>query len=78
MWIANTPYEISPSQQGIRLLKQGYEAAQKDDLQAYQKAMVELQRSQKHRTQLARAVGFRECSQQFPASTGASSPSAGG
>ena len=42
---------LKAREQGIQLLKDGYEAAQKDDFQAYQKAMIELARTQAHRTQ---------------------------
>ena len=56
---------LKSREKGIQQLKDAYEAAQKDDFQAYNRAKIELARGQAHRTQLAKAVGFHECSQQF-------------
>jgi hypothetical protein len=56
---------LKSREKGIQQLKDAYEAAQKDDFQAYNRAKIELARGQAHRTQLAKAVGFHDCSQQF-------------
>jgi hypothetical protein len=46
----------------LELLEQGEEAAQEKDADAYVKAQAEAAAAQAERLELARAVGFKECS----------------
>jgi hypothetical protein len=57
----------------IRVLKQGLKAAQQNDATGYAKAQAETVSEQVKRLQLARAVGFEECSR--PAGTAPGSAS---
>jgi hypothetical protein len=57
--------------ENIGVLKKGLKAAQKNDATGYAKAQAETVSEQVKRLQLARAVGFRECSR--PAGTAAGS-----
>ncbi len=54
-------------EKNIAVLKQGLRAAQQNDAAAYAKAQAKAVREQVERLQLARAVGFKECSR--PAGT---------
>jgi hypothetical protein len=58
----------------ISVLKKGLKAAQQNDATGYAKAQAETVSEQVKRLQLARAVGFRECSRPVGAAAG----SAGG
>lgn len=57
--------------ENIGVLKKGLKAAQQNDATGYAKAQAETVSEQVKRLQLARAVGFRECSR--PAGTAAGS-----
>jgi hypothetical protein len=52
-------------EQGIALMKKGLAAAERDDAFAYAHARQQLAATQRHRTELAQDVGFRECSSSF-------------
>jgi hypothetical protein len=58
-------------EKNISILKQGLEAAQNSDATGYAKAQAKTVSQQVERLQLARAVGFKECSR--PAGTAAGS-----
>ena len=59
---------LKAREQGISLLERALSAAQDSNVQAYQQAKAQLFQTQPTRTQLANAVGFKECSQQFSSS----------
>ena len=61
---------LEARQQGIALLKEGLEAAENRDAQAYSAAMAKLAAGQLHRLKLAQAVGFDECSRPGGTSNG--------
>lgn len=54
-------------EQNIATLKQGLKAAEQNDVTGYQKAQAKTAQQQVQRLELARAVGFRQCS--VPAGT---------
>lgn len=58
---------------GIDGLRAGLDAAKDEDAEAYERIQVELQASQGRRYEIAREVGFKECSKPIerPASSGA-------
>jgi hypothetical protein len=56
-------------EKNIAILKQGLKAAQQSDATGYAKAQAKAVREQVQRLELARAVGFKECSR--PAGTAA-------
>jgi len=70
---ANLERYLKAREQGISLLERALSAAQDSNVQAYQQAKAQLFQTQPMRTQLAQAVGFDSCSQQF----GGSSQSSG-
>lgn len=47
---------------GIELMKEGRTAAEEGDSEAYEQAQTELERTQPERRQMAREIGFSECS----------------
>jgi len=53
---------LAAREEGIEQLHEGLEAAEKEDAFAYADAQAEVAADQVHRRQLARDVGFRECS----------------
>jgi hypothetical protein len=67
---------LKAREDGIKLLRAGYQAAQNDDFNAYLRAKKKLARTQRTRTHLAEAVGFHDCSQQF--ATSSAEPLSGG
>ena len=56
---------LASREQGIALLKRGLTAAEHNDAFAYAQAKQKVAATQRHRTELARAVGFKECSSSF-------------
>jgi hypothetical protein len=74
----NAPSDVQPQldrylaarEQGIALLKKGLSAAEHNDAFGYAQAKQQVTATQRHRTELARAVGFKECSSSFAASSG--------
>ena len=58
---------LNALERNIAVLQQGLRAAQQNDAAAYAKAQAKTVREQVERLQLARAVGFKECSR--PAGT---------
>ena len=66
----DAPSEVRPAldrylrarEQGIALLRRGLEAARREDERAYAAAQARLAAGQVHRLELARAVGFTQCS----------------
>lgn len=72
------PAEVEPAldrylrarDQGIALLKRGLKAAQDEDLSAYAAAQRQLASGQVNRLDLAREVGFDECSRPGGSSSG--------
>jgi hypothetical protein len=73
----DAPAEVRPAldrylrvrEQGIDVLRQGLEAAQKKNAQAYAAAQAKITAGQVHRLKLAQAVGFSECSRPPQAGT---------
>ena len=53
---------LSAREEGIELLRRGLEAAEDDDGQAYASAQARVAAQQTQRLELARALGFTECS----------------
>lgn len=53
---------LEARREGIDLLKEGRAAAEEGDAAAYEAAQAELDRTQPERWQLAREIGFSECS----------------
>jgi hypothetical protein len=53
---------LSAREEGIELLRRGLDAAEDDDGQAYASAQARVAAQQTKRLELARAVGFTECS----------------
>ena len=74
----NEPGEVQPAldrylaarEQGIALLKKGLAAADRNDAFGYAQAKQQVAATQRHRTELARAVGFKVCSSSFSGSAG--------
>ena len=64
---------VGALEKNIGVLKKGLKAAQQNDATGYAKAQAETVSEQVKRLQLARAVGFKECSR--PAGTAAGSVS---
>jgi hypothetical protein len=58
---------LAAREEGIELLREAQEAAEEDDPEAYADAQAELREGQLERTELARAVGFSECSRPLTA-----------
>jgi hypothetical protein len=58
---------LAEREEGIELLREAQEAAEEDDPEAYADAQVELREGQLERTELAKAVGFSECSRPLTA-----------
>ena len=61
---------LAAREQGVALLKKGLAAAEHNDAFAYAQTKQQVAATQRHRTELARAVGFKECSSSFGASAG--------
>ena len=56
---------------GIEILKQGHDAADDGNADAYIQAQAELADTQRERRKLARAIGFSQCSRPLPGVSGA-------
>jgi hypothetical protein len=61
---------IEAREQGLEILRDGLEAAEDDDAEAYADAQAQIADTQVDRARLAREVGFTECSRPLTAETG--------
>lgn len=57
-------------EEGIAILREGQEAAERQDAQAYARAQAEIAEGQVERSELAQRVGFTECSRPLTAAGG--------
>ena len=61
---------LEAREQGLAILRDGLEAAEEEDAEAYADAQAEIADSQVERARLAKEVGFTECSRPLTAEAG--------